>query len=194
MRYEPDHKEKTRRNILDSGARLFRRNGYSGTSVKDVMAAADLTVGGFYAHFTNKNELYRESFRHAVIESNLLINKAIQTSKTKDWLRGWMETYFGDEHVRMKANGCPLPSMSVDIDRGDETAKAVYAECIELRLQEALSHFPKHQHRKLRPILCQLITLGVGMLTLARSLPEGPLRDEVLTSARQQAEHVVARL
>ncbi|TMC14105.1 MAG: TetR/AcrR family transcriptional regulator, partial [Chloroflexi bacterium] len=51
MRYEPEHKTRTRERIIRNAARKLRAEGLSGPGVESVMKASGLTVGGFYKHF-----------------------------------------------------------------------------------------------------------------------------------------------
>ncbi|WP_454674467.1 TetR/AcrR family transcriptional regulator [Achromobacter pestifer] len=46
-----------RQRILEAAARLFRAHGIDGVSIADVMRDCGLTVGGFYKHFTSKDDL-----------------------------------------------------------------------------------------------------------------------------------------
>lgn len=52
--------EATRQKIIDTAVRLFAANGYLETSPHDIAAAADLTTGAFYYHFTSKEALADE--------------------------------------------------------------------------------------------------------------------------------------
>jgi TetR/AcrR family transcriptional repressor of nem operon len=63
MPYAPKQKRDTREKILESARRLFNRNGYSGVSIEEIMSNAGLTHGGFYRHFTGKDELYAAAVR-----------------------------------------------------------------------------------------------------------------------------------
>ena len=51
MPQNPARTARTRAEILDHAGRLFRLRGYAGTNIDDVMLAAGLTRGAFYAHF-----------------------------------------------------------------------------------------------------------------------------------------------
>lgn len=52
----------TRERILTATNELFRRNGFNGTSIKQITTAADVTVGSLYHFFPNgKDELAREA-------------------------------------------------------------------------------------------------------------------------------------
>ena len=61
MRYPPEHKAKTRAQILTAAAQLFRKRGIEPTGVDNVMSAVGLTAGGFYAHFRSKDALVAEA-------------------------------------------------------------------------------------------------------------------------------------
>src|SRR5262249_57524590 len=65
MPWPKDHKSRTRTRIVQAAAAAFRAAGISGVRVEGVMARAGLTHGGFYAHFTSKDALLRESLDYA---------------------------------------------------------------------------------------------------------------------------------
>ena len=65
MPQNPARKARTRAEILDHAARLFRLRGHAGTNIDDIMLAAGLTRGAFYAHFTSKDDLFAEAIRPA---------------------------------------------------------------------------------------------------------------------------------
>ena len=59
MAWTEQHKTQSRERIVDSAAQLFTQLGFDSVSIDDVMQAAGLTRGAFYAHFKNKAELYQ---------------------------------------------------------------------------------------------------------------------------------------
>lgn len=61
MPYSAEHKQATRKRIVECARRLFNRKGFSDVSVNAIMDAAGLTRGGFYNHFPSKDAL-RPSF------------------------------------------------------------------------------------------------------------------------------------
>ena len=52
----------TRQRVLDAAVELFAAQGYSATSVAQVIERAGLTKGGFYHHFASKDELLFEVY------------------------------------------------------------------------------------------------------------------------------------
>ena len=51
-----------RARVLDAAVDLFARQGYDGTSVAEVIAAAGVAKGGFYHHFVSKEALLYEVY------------------------------------------------------------------------------------------------------------------------------------
>ena len=56
-RYGKEHKEATRRRIIEAAGQRFKRDGIDGSGVSTLMADAGLTNGAFYAHFASKEDL-----------------------------------------------------------------------------------------------------------------------------------------
>ena len=57
MRYGKEHKQATRRRIIETAGRRLKRDGIDGSGVATLMADAGLTNGAFYAHFASKEDL-----------------------------------------------------------------------------------------------------------------------------------------
>lgn len=53
----------TRRRLLEAAANAFMERGYRATSLSELIAAAGLTKGGFYFHFSSKAEVAVEVVR-----------------------------------------------------------------------------------------------------------------------------------
>ena len=47
--------EVTHQKILDSGKKLFLKNGYERTNLRELCKAAGVTTGAFYRHFEDKS-------------------------------------------------------------------------------------------------------------------------------------------
>ncbi|MGK5554774.1 TetR/AcrR family transcriptional regulator [Actinomadura kijaniata] len=59
-----------RRRILDAAVRLFAERGFDGTSVQEVVAAAEVTKGALYHYFDSKTDLLYEIY-HSLITRQL---------------------------------------------------------------------------------------------------------------------------
>src|SRR5438034_7302523 len=56
-RYAKEHKQATRRRIIEAAGRRLKRDGIDGAGIAALMADAGLTNGAFYAHFDSKEDL-----------------------------------------------------------------------------------------------------------------------------------------
>jgi TetR/AcrR family transcriptional repressor of nem operon len=56
----------TRQNIVDKSMQLFSVNGYFNTSIADIVKATELTKGGLYGHFRNKEEIWYAVYAECV--------------------------------------------------------------------------------------------------------------------------------
>jgi AcrR family transcriptional regulator len=52
----------TRATLIETGRALFGARGFADTSIEDIVAAAGVTKGAFYHHFSGKEDLFREVF------------------------------------------------------------------------------------------------------------------------------------
>ncbi len=50
--------ERTRHEILKSAHQLFLKNGFHGTSMRQIAQGAGIAVGGIYNHFASKDEIF----------------------------------------------------------------------------------------------------------------------------------------
>src|ERR1700746_252931 len=66
MRKSKQEAAETRRRIVSVAAREFNKSGIDRTGVADVMMAAGLTTGGFYKHFSSKDQLVAEALGGAL--------------------------------------------------------------------------------------------------------------------------------
>ena len=56
-RYGPEHKEATRRRMIETAGRRFKSDGIDGSGIATLVADAGLTNGAFYGHFRSKDDL-----------------------------------------------------------------------------------------------------------------------------------------
>ena len=68
---------RTRQRILASAAREFAARGFDGTSLRQVAAGADLTLGSLYFYFATKADLVAEVLRDAVDFALARVDQAI---------------------------------------------------------------------------------------------------------------------
>src|SRR5438093_12204940 len=69
MKVSREQAGQNRERILEAAARRFRERGFEGIGVADLMKEAGLTHGGFYGHFSSKEDLIAEASARALKRS-----------------------------------------------------------------------------------------------------------------------------
>ena len=176
MPYSPEHKRDTREKILESARRLFNRKGYTGVSIEEIMSDAGLTHGGFYRHFSGKDELYAAAVRQFLCKKAPAPWQARRrpTAVGMPRARRIVEAYFSREHFDDRDGCCPLIGMASDVQRGGEAVKVAYQEVVEQLIKVFEDHVnePEARERALA-----LVALCVGGMVLARNVDDPDLAD-----------------
>ncbi|KGF64707.1 TetR/AcrR family transcriptional regulator [Pseudomonas lutea] len=173
-----DKKALTRERILTAASTALIARGPVEPSVSEIMGAAGLTVGGFYAHFDSKEALMLEAF------SQLLAERREMVASIDDRLPGEERRallaafYLSRRHRDAQEHACPLPTAIGEMTRLSEDFRDALSEHVELMVAQ-LAASPEEADKTLADI-----ALMVGGLALARALGPSELSDRVLRAAK----------
>ena len=173
-----DKKAQTRERILAAARAALLQRGPTESGLAELMGAAGLTVGGFYAHFTSKDALMLEVFQQMLCQRRERVaqfDPVLPGHERRVLLAAF---YLSRKHRDASEQGCPLPSSIGELARMPEGFRVVLAEHIELMTAQ-LAGRPEEAEQALADI-----TLMVGGLALARALGPGELSDRVLRAAK----------
>jgi len=173
-----DKKAQTRERILAAASAALLQRGPAEPSVGEVMGAAGLTVGGFYAHFESKDALMLEVFQQMLCRRRELLDQLDQSLPADERRALVAAFYLSRKHRDASDQGCPLPSSLGELTRLPESFRSVLAEHLEL-MTARLAGSPEEAHKVLADI-----ALMVGGLALARALGPCELSDRVLRAAK----------
>src|SRR5438477_4551541 len=125
MRYGKDHKEATRRRILDAAGRRFKQDGIDGAGIATVMADAGLTNGAFYAHFASKEDLVAN-----VLADQLRAQRQSFEAQASDQagLEAFVRSYLSPDHRDHCAEGCPSAALLDEIARRPADTRHVFTD------------------------------------------------------------------
>ena len=73
-RYSPEHKEETRRRMIETAGRRFKSDGIDGSGIATLVADAGLTNGAFYGHFASKDDLVARSSHEQLADQVASVN------------------------------------------------------------------------------------------------------------------------
>jgi TetR/AcrR family transcriptional repressor of nem operon len=185
MPYSPKQKRDTREKILESARRLFNRKGYSGVSIEEIMSHAGLTHGGFYRHFTGKDELYAAAVRQFLCKKTPAAwqKRREPSAVTKPRAQRIVDAYFSRAHFEDHDGCCPLLGTGSDVERCGEAVKAAYQEVVEQMVKVFEDHLNEPQARD-RALA--LVALCVGGMVLARNVGDRSLADDFPRTAHAE--------
>src|SRR4030095_1713408 len=184
MGYSSEHKARTRERVVEAAARLFRRYGYNGVGIDDIMAAAGMTRGGFYAHFRSKQELFAAALGEESELARRLRSGEGDADRPSRSARALIEFYFGAADRALVTSLCPLVSLSVDVARGDAQASAAYTETLRDLVGEIARRIPAPAEDARQRALAA-VALCVGAAVLGHAVNDERLAAELSRHRRR---------
>jgi len=192
-RVSREQADRNRVAIEKASARLFREKGFNGVSVADLMGAAGLTHGGFYGHFSSKDELAAVACANAFTQAEERWTTRVK-NRPQDTpaLHAILDPYLSSRMVKNMGEGCPAASLSVDVARepADKPVRAAYQEGTARLVDLLAAHMPGDDPVQCRKqALVQWSTM-VGVMMLARATQGDPISEELLAAVR---EHMLGK-
>src|SRR3954467_15820345 len=174
MRVTREQAAANREKIVEVASTLFRKHGFDGIGVADIMKAAGLTHGGFYRNFASKDDLAVKASERAIADTTALLKDGL-AQQPKDPFRELIERYVSSAHRDDPGSGCILPALAVDAARSDDPAlRAVFITAIQgyLDLITRLSSAPPRAAGSRHP--AAILSEMIGAVILSRVIAANP--------------------
>jgi TetR/AcrR family transcriptional repressor of nem operon len=171
MRYPVEETAAKHERIVKEASRLFRERGFENVSVSEVMKAAGLTHGAFYAHFRSKEELQAAAVAYGIKVS---LGRMQRSKKNRG---SYADRYLSRWHRDNPGDGCTMATLAQEVARSTPELKAAF----EQGLQEIL---PAIGGERKEAIFCAAAMIG-GVI-LARAVQDPRFSEEILKSVRQK--------
>jgi TetR/AcrR family transcriptional repressor of nem operon len=184
MRYDEDHKQKTRQKVLHAAARTIRAEGPDRVGVAAIMAEAGLTHGGFYAHFSSKDELIAEAIRQMFEDASERRRVSTEGKSAEDGFRDYIKFYLSRAHRDGRGSGCPLTALATDIPRLPDAAKVVFGEGVARLTASLTALLEGIGWPDAEDAAGALLSEMVGAVSLSRSVADTEQSDRILMAAR----------
>src|ERR687897_1862107 len=113
-RYGKDHKQATRRRIVEAAGRRLKRDGIDGSGVATLMADAGLTNGAFYAHFASKEDLVTTAVADELRTQSENLGAV---APGRGGVEQLVRAYLSPEHRDNPEDGCPSAALLDEIGR-----------------------------------------------------------------------------
>jgi AcrR family transcriptional regulator len=184
VRYGKEHKQATRRRIIETAGRRIKRDGIDGSGVATLMADAGLTNGAFYAHFASKGDLVATA-----VADQLREQRATLSAQAPDraGVEQFVRAYLSAGHRDNPADGCPSAALLDEIGRGTDATKQAYTDGLLAVIDDIAARLAPDDPQSARVQALSVFAMMAGTLQLSRALADRQLADEILDQGLQNA-------
>jgi AcrR family transcriptional regulator len=178
-RYGKEHKQATRRRIIETAGSRLKRDGIDGSGVARLMADAGLTNGAFYAHFDSKEDLVASTVADQLREQR----ERYRGQSLEEIVRGYLSIQHRDD----TEGGCPSAALLDEIARSSDSVKRAYTDGQVAIIDDAAARLAPDDPQSARAQTIGVFALMVGTLQVSRALADRRLADDVLEQGIQNA-------
>lgn len=183
-RYSPEHKEATRRRMIETAGRRFKSDGIDGSGIATLVADAGLTNGAFYGHFDSKDDLVASVVAQQIADQVTVVDALPTGSASID---AYLREYLSPAHRDDPAGGCPSAALLDEIGRCGETTREAYTDGARSMVEAISRHLDHSNAQQTDERAIGIFALLVGSLQLARAVTDAELSDRILAAAYTQA-------
>jgi AcrR family transcriptional regulator len=159
---------------MDSSAELFRRQGYTGTGVKQIAATASAPFGSLYHFFPGgKEQLGEEVIRWSGgLYLQLFVTIAMQApdpvTAVGDFFSGAAETLRETGY----ADACPIATVALEVASTNEPLRKATAEVFDSWIDAASEYFRAAgaPHDRARELALSMLCLLEGAFIFSRAM------------------------
>jgi len=184
VRYGKEHKQATRRRIIETAGRRFKRDGIDGSGIAALMADAGLTNGAFYAHFASKEDPVATAVADQLREQRASFGDRVPGRAAVDQ---YVREYLSVQHRDNPADGCPSAALLDEIGRCTDATKRAYTDGVLAVIDDIAARLAPGDPPSARAKTLSVFALMIGTLQLSRALADKQLADEVLEQGLQNA-------
>ncbi len=183
------HKERTRARILDEAAGALRQEGIRGIGVADLMKRAGLTHGGFYAHFSSRDDLVAHAIDRMFEDSNFRRNRPLDNADPAAGVAAFIDGYLSDKACTHPEHACPIPSLISEAPHMPSEARTRFAQGITTVRAALAVTLKKLGHADAKTLAGSVLAEMVGAMAIARALPDAADTAALLTKTRQDLKN-----
>ncbi len=184
MPWSKEHKNETRRKIMDAAAKTFRAHGTAGAGLTDVMREAGLTHGGFYAHFKSKDELIAAALKAANAARIARFKEVVGQSPEKSAINLAVDAYVNSRHREHPENGCSVATLGSELARENSAARHQMSKNVTGWIETLVQFAPGSNARDKMRVATGTYAAMIGGLIMARAVEDPHLSDRILADVR----------
>ena len=183
MKVSREQAAQNRERIVEAAAQLFRERGFEGIGVADLMKEAGLTHGGFYGHFSSKDDLIAEASARALTRSLALLSHLAERA-SGDPLSAIAGAYLNGKHRDDPGTGCLLAALGSDVSRQGPAVRRAVTDHMRSAVELLTKLIPGKSRAARRQKAISTYATLVGAMVIARAVDNRELSQEILDAAR----------
>lgn len=164
----------TKERILDRSGELFRKQGYMGTGIKEILAEAGAPFGSLYHFFPGgKGELGAETIRRSGALYGLLLGEFVGpevplVQGVREFFAGAAETLVETDY----ADACPIATVALEVSSTDEKLRRACADVFEAWIAGGTERFAAEgiPRGRARELVIRMLCGLEGAFVLSRAL------------------------
>lgn len=165
MRISKDQARANREQIVETAAGLFRKRGFDGIGVADLLKSAGFTHGALYNHFQSKDEL-------AAAASEFAFRKLDEETAKMGSVEDILTRYISAAHRDEIETACPAAALGGEAAHQPKEVAEAFSVGIDKwleRLDGALKLRGVSDGNSRRQLAVNLLATAVGAIVLARA-------------------------
>ena len=184
MRYNTEYKEQARAKLVEAGGRHAKQHGFTSSGMADLAAAAGVTTGSLYKHFSGKSDLFVAMIT-AELKRTSDMYGAIDATNPDEVFRN-LAGYLSLSHVKHPEMGCPLPSLTPEIGRSEDDVKLAFEQGVK-DIHANVSALTGNSSTA-----WAVMAQNVGAVMIARAMQSEAIQRELLNAVRQAGAQLIS--
>ena len=185
MGYSQEHKAETHAKLLKLASETLRKDGPDKLGVIELMRAAGLTHGGFYAHFRSRDDLVIEALNAVFDQALARYQRYGESLPPRRALGKFIDLYLSATH-RDALSVCPIVTLNSDLPRQPLAYRAAYRAGVQKLVQAIGLWIDGAGLSDWEVKAADLLAEMAGVIAISRAVPDRSLSDDLLASARRR--------
>jgi TetR/AcrR family transcriptional repressor of nem operon len=148
------------------------------------MREADLTHGGFYAHFPSKDAFLTEALKEILGQSADKRRQLTEGLSPREALDAYIDYYVSAAHRDHSGSGCPLVALNSELPRQSKRFRAAFDEGVKGLTDWLAQLLAGASIADPEKRAAAMLSAMVGAVSLARAVTDKDLSDELLKTAK----------
>jgi TetR/AcrR family transcriptional repressor of nem operon len=183
MRRSRSEAAETRERIVSTASKMFLEKGLESVGMRDIMAVAGLTPGGFYRHFASKEQLIAEANSAAFGRLLEMFEAETAGKSNAEALEIIVWRYLNQSQVEENTFRCPLSMNGGELSHCEPQVRAIalsgYQRMVEL-IADRITHVKRAEALA---IAGGVVSTMVGAVTMANLAPTKTPASTILSNA-----------